>query len=73
MSEIFVSEIMPTTVAQMLKPNCTLVGKSLIPAINQMKAVDANDIQILLAISRFKKDEPLESYSKPALIKELEK
>ena len=60
------------TTAQVLKPNCSLVGKSLIPAIIKVKAVDDGE-QTLPELSRFQKDQPLESYSKPALIKEMEK
>ncbi|XP_052078011.1 uncharacterized protein LOC127715945 [Mytilus californianus] len=57
--------------AQVLKPNCSLVGKSLIPIILRVKAADA-DVDVV-ELSRFKKDEPLESFSKAALIAEFEK
>ena len=45
-------------------------GKSLIPIILRVKTVDA-DVD-LVELSRIKKDEPLESYSKAALIANFE-
>lgn len=56
---------------QVLKTNCSSVGKSLIPVIMRVKAVDP-DVHIN-KLSRFKKEEPLESYSKATLITEFEK
>ena len=62
---------MTTTQVQVLKPNCSLAGKSLIPIILRLKAVDA-DVD-LVEFSWIKKDEPLESFSKAALIADFEK
>lgn len=56
---------------QVLKTNCSSVGKSLIPVIMRVKAVDP-DVHIN-KFSRLKKEEPLESYSKATLITEFEK
>ena len=57
------------TGSQVLKPNCSLASK--IPIVLRVKAVDA-DVD-LVEFSRIKKDEPLESFSKAALIAEFEK
>jgi hypothetical protein len=62
---------MATTQVQVLKPNCSLAGNSLIAIILRLNAVDA-DVD-LVEFSRIKKDEPLESYSKAALITDFEK
>ncbi|VDI46410.1 Hypothetical predicted protein [Mytilus galloprovincialis] len=56
--------------AQVLKPNCSLAGKSLIPIILRVKNADA---EAVLELSRLKKDEPLESLTKVELIAQFEK
>ncbi|CAC5409138.1 unnamed protein product [Mytilus coruscus] len=56
--------------AQVLKPNCSLVGKSLIPIILRVKTADA---EAILEFSRLKNDEPLESLPKVELIAQFEK
>ncbi|XP_071177955.1 uncharacterized protein [Mytilus edulis] len=56
--------------AQVLKPNCSPGGKSLIPIILRVKNADA---EAVLELSRLKKDEPLESLTKVELIAQFEK
>ena len=59
-----------SAMAQVLKPNCSLAGKSLIPIILRVKNADA---EAVLGLSRLKKDEPLESLTKVELIAQFEK
>ncbi|CAG2246538.1 unnamed protein product [Mytilus edulis] len=59
-----------SAMAQVLKPNCSLGGKSLIPIILRVKNADA---EAVLELSRLKKDEPLESLTKVELIAQFEK
>ena len=59
------------TGSQVLNLTVPLRAKLLIPIILRVKAVDA-DVD-LVEFSRIKKDEPLESFSKAALIADFEK
>ncbi|XP_076093963.1 uncharacterized protein LOC143064766 [Mytilus galloprovincialis] len=59
-----------SAMAQVLKQNCSLAGKSLIPIILRVKNADA---EAVLELSRLKKDEPLESLTKVELIAQFEK